>query len=83
MRWGLEQSRNLMTVRAANDSGMENVTNTFRAMNIGDYPPYLSYALGAGDTTVLKMTNAYSMLVNHGRELKPTVIDFAQSRTAR
>jgi penicillin-binding protein 1A len=83
MRWGLEQSRNLMTVRAAADSGMDNVTDTFRAMGIGDYPDYLSYALGAGDTTVLKMVNAYSMLVNHGRELKPTLIDFAQNRKGK
>lgn len=80
MRWGLEQSRNLMTVRAAADAGMDNVNDTFRAMGIGDYPDYLSYALGAGDTTVLKMVNAYSMLVNHGRELKPTLIDFVQNR---
>ncbi|MBL0924213.1 MAG: transglycosylase domain-containing protein [Sphingomonadaceae bacterium] len=83
MRWGLEQSRNLMTVRAAADSGMDNVTDTFRAVGIGDYPDYLSYALGAGDTTVLKMVNAYSMLVNHGRELKPTLIDFAQNREGK
>ena len=83
MRWGLEQSRNLMTVRAAADSGMDNVTDTFRAMSIGDYPDYLSFALGAGDTTVLKITNAYSMLVNHGRELKPTLIDFAQNRRGK
>ncbi len=83
MRWGLEQSRNLMTVRAASDSGMNNVTDTFRSMSIGDYPPYLSFALGAGDTTVLKMTNAYSMLVNHGRELKPTLIDYAQNRRGK
>ncbi len=83
MRWGLEQSRNLMTVRAAAESGMDNVTDTFRAMGIGDYPEYLSYALGAGDTTVLKMVNAYSMLVNHGRELKPTLIDFAQNRKGK
>jgi penicillin-binding protein 1A len=80
MRWGLEQSRNLMTVRAAADAGMDNVTDTFRAMGIGDYQSYLSFALGAGDTTVLKITNAYSMLVNHGRELKPTLIDYAQNR---
>ena len=80
MRWGLEQSRNLMTVRAAAESGMGNVTDTLRNMSIGDYPDYLSYALGAGDTTVLRMVNAYSMLVNHGRELKPTFIDFAQNR---
>ncbi|MEE9432703.1 MAG: transglycosylase domain-containing protein [Sphingorhabdus sp.] len=83
MRWGLEQSRNLMTVRAANDAGMENVANTFRAMNIGDYPPYLAFALGAGDTTVLKMTNAYSMLVNHGKKLNPTFIDFVQNRRGK
>ena len=83
MRWGLEQSRNLMTVRAAAESGMDNVTNTFRDVGIGDYPDYLSYALGAGDTTVLKMVNAYSMLVNHGRELKPTLIDFAQNRKGK
>ncbi len=83
MRWGLEQSRNLMTVRAAAESGMDNVTDTFRDFGIGDYPDYLSYALGAGDTTVLKMVNAYSMLVNHGRELKPTLIDFAQNRKGK
>lgn len=83
MRWGLEQSRNLMTVRAAAETGMHNVTDTFRAMNIGDYPPYLAFALGAGDTTVLKMTNAYSTLVNHGRELKPTFIDYVQDRKGR
>jgi penicillin-binding protein 1A len=83
MRWGLEQSRNLMTVRAANDAGMKNVADVFRALSIGDYPPYLAYSLGAGDTTVLKMTNAYSMLVNHGKELKPTLIDFVQNRKGR
>jgi penicillin-binding protein 1A len=83
MRWGLEQSRNLMTVRAAAESGMDNVTDTFRDVGIGDYPDYLSYALGAGDTTVLKMVNAYSMLVNQGRELKPTLIDFAQNRKGK
>ncbi len=83
MRWGLEQSRNLMTVRAAAGAGMKNVSDTFRAMSIGDYAPYLSFALGAGDTTVLKMTNAYSMLVNHGKQLKPTFIDFVQDRKGR
>jgi penicillin-binding protein 1A len=83
MRWGLEQSRNLMTVRAANEVGMKNVADTFRAVNIGDYPPYLAFALGAGDTTVLQMTNAYSMLVNQGKELKPTTIDYVQARDGR
>ncbi len=80
MRWGLEQSRNLMTVRAANDAGMPNVVKTIKTMGIGDYKPYLSFALGAGDTTVERMVNAFSMLVNHGRKLDSTVIDFAQDR---
>ncbi|MBH9536956.1 MULTISPECIES: penicillin-binding protein 1A [Novosphingopyxis] len=83
MRWGLEQSRNLMTVRAANDTGMPNVVKTIKTMGIGDYKPYLSFALGAGDTTVEKMVNAFSMLVNHGRKLDPTVIDFAQDRSGK
>lgn len=83
LRWGVEQSRNLMTVRAANDAGMENVVKTIKTMGIGDYKPYLAFALGAGDTTVTKLTNAYSMLANNGRELTPTVIDFVQNRKGK
>ena len=83
MRWGLEQSRNLMTVHIANDAGMENVTKTFRRTGIGDYKPYLSFALGAGDTTVLKMVNAYSALANHGVQFEPTLIDFVQDRSGK
>lgn len=83
LRWGVEQSRNLMTVRAANDAGMDNVVKTIKTMGIGDYQPYLAFALGAGDTTVTKLTNAYSMLVNHGRELQPTTIDYVQDRSGK
>ncbi len=83
MRFGLEQSRNLMTVRAANEAGMENVVGTFRTMGIGEYRPYLAFALGAGETTVARMTNAYAMLVNHGRELTPRLIDYVQDRNGR
>jgi len=72
-----------MTVREANDAGMENVVKTIKTMGIGDYKPYLAFALGAGDTTVMKLTNAYSMLANHGRELTPTVIDFVQDRKGK
>jgi len=83
MRWGVEQSRNLMTVRAASQTGMANVVKTIKTMGIGEYAPYLSVALGAGDTTVLRLTNAYSMLANQGRELKPTVIDYVQDRNGK
>ncbi len=75
MRWGVEQSRNLMTVRAASQTGMAKVIATAAKLGVGNYDNYLSIALGAGDTTVLKLTNAYAMLANHGREVRPTIID--------
>ncbi|MBP8670601.1 MAG: transglycosylase domain-containing protein, partial [Sphingobium sp.] len=80
MRWGIEQSRNLMTVRTASQTGMDRVVRTIKAMNIGAYQPYLAYALGAGETTVEKMVNAYAALANHGRLNAPRVIDYAQDR---
>jgi penicillin-binding protein 1A len=80
MRWGLEQSRNLMTVRIASDSGMENVAETIKRVGIGDYKPYLAYALGAGETTVLQMVNAYAALANNGVQYAPSLIDFVQNR---
>ena len=83
MRWGLEQSRNLMTVRTASQVGMEPIVDTIRTMGIGEHEPYLSTALGAGSTTVEKITNAYAMLANHGRELKPRVIDYVQDRRGK
>ncbi len=82
MRWGLEQSRNLMTVQIANQVGMEHVVDTIQKIGVSSQklPPYLSYALGAGETTVMRMVNAYSILVNQGRALNPTLIDFVQNR---
>ncbi|ALR18975.1 MULTISPECIES: penicillin-binding protein 1A [Sphingobium] len=83
LRWGVEQSRNLMTVRAASQTGMERVVRTIKAMGIGDYQPYLSFALGAGETTVERMVNAYAMLANHGRQLSPKVMDYVQDRRGK
>jgi penicillin-binding protein 1A len=83
MRWGLEQSRNLMTVRIANDAGMVNVVRTIKLMGIGDYQPYLSFALGAGDTTVMQMTSAYAALANNGVKYTPTLIDYIQDRNGK
>jgi penicillin-binding protein 1A len=80
LRWGVEQSRNLMTVRAASQTGMAKVTATAAKLGVGKYDNYLSIALGAGDTTVLKLTNAYAILANQGREVKPTLIDYVQNR---
>src|SRR5690606_17137180 len=83
MRWGLEQSRNLMTVHIAMDAGMENVTRTFENVGIGKYDNYPSFALGAGETTVMKMVNAYAALVNHGVQHVATVIVYVQDRRGK
>ena len=83
MRWGLEQSRNLMTVRIASDTGMDHVVNTFQRVGIGKYPPYLSFALGAGETTVQQMVNAYAALGNNGLQFTPSVIDYVQVRSGK
>lgn len=83
LRWGLEQSRNLMTVRIANDVGMKRVTRTFHNVGIGDYQNYLSFALGAGETTVSRMVNAYSALANNGVQFSGSVIDYVQDRNGK
>jgi len=83
LRWGLEQSRNLMTVRAASTIGMPKITDTARRLGVGDYENYLSIALGAGDTTVLRLTNAYAILANQGRSVHPTTIDYVEDREGK
>lgn len=87
MRWGVEQSRNLMTVRAASQTGMDKVVKLAEAVGISEpgkpYPAVLAVALGAGDTTVAKMVNAYSILANNGRATTPSLIDFVQDRNGK
>ncbi|MEP7221948.1 MAG: transglycosylase domain-containing protein [Novosphingobium sp.] len=83
MRWGLEQSRNLMTVHIANDTGMDHVVKTINRVGIGNYPPYLSFALGAGETTVAQMVNAYSALANNGVQYSQSLIDYVQDRSGK
>jgi penicillin-binding protein 1A len=80
MRWGVEQSRNLMTVKAASQTGMDHVVSLMDRIGVGKYPPYLSFALGAGETTVSRMVNAYAILANQGRAHPATLIDFVQDR---
>ncbi|PLK25786.1 penicillin-binding protein 1A [Novosphingobium sp. TH158] len=83
MRWGLEQSRNLMTVHIANDTGMDRVAKTIERVGIGKYEPYLAFALGAGDTTVAQMVNAYSALANNGVQFTQSLIDYVQDRNGK
>jgi penicillin-binding protein 1A len=81
LRFGIEHSRNVMTVRLAQDVGMPLIAEYAKRFGVyDDLPPYLSFALGAGETTTLRMTAAYSMFANGGRRIKPTLIDRIQDR---
>ena len=81
LRYGIEHSKNLMTVRLAREIGMPLIAEYAKRFGIyDDLPNYLSYSLGAGETTVLKMVTGYSMLANGGRRVKPTLIDRIQDR---
>ena len=83
LRYGLEQSQNVMTVQVAMTAGMPNVVKQIDALGIGSYDPYPAFALGAGETTVEKMTAAYAALANHGRLNQPTLVDYVQDRRGK
>jgi penicillin-binding protein 1A len=81
LRYGIEHSLDLMTVRLAKDVGMPLIVEYAKKFGVyDDLKPYLPMALGAGETTVLRLTTAYSMLANGGRRIKPTLIDRIQDR---
>ena len=81
LRTGIEKSRNQMTVRLAQDMGMELVAEYAERFGIYDkMAPYLPMALGSGETTVMRMVSAYAVIANGGKQIKPTVIDRIQDR---
>ena len=81
MRLGIEKSRNLMTARLAMNLGMDKVQDYARRFGLNDnLPALLSMSLGAGETTLLRLTAAYGMLVNGGHEITPSLIDRIQDR---
>ncbi|MGH6946256.1 MAG: penicillin-binding protein 1A [Kiloniellales bacterium] len=81
IRVGIEKSRNLMTVRLAENIGMEAIVDVAKRFNIVDeMPSVLSMSLGAAETTLLRLTAAYAELVNGGKRITPTVIDRIQER---
>ncbi|WP_082092550.1 penicillin-binding protein 1A [Devosia epidermidihirudinis] len=81
LRRGIERSRNVMTVRLAKDIGMPLVAEYARLFGIYDsMQPVLAMALGAGETTDMRMTAAYATIANGGRKIVPTLIDRVQDR---
>ena len=79
LRMGLEKSRNLMTVRIAQELGVKKIVNFTKQLGIYDNPQeLLSISLGSTETTLLKLTSAYCVFVNGGKKIKPILIDRIQ-----
>ncbi len=79
IRTGLEKSRNLMTVRIAQEIGIDKIANFAKSLKIYDNPEeLLSISLGSAETTLLKLTSAYSSFVNGGKLVEPIFLDRIQ-----
>jgi len=84
LRVGIEKSRNQMTVRLAQELGMPLVIEYSKRFGAyDDLLPVLAMSLGAGETTLLRMTAAYAVFANGGRQVRPTLIDRIQDRWGR
>jgi penicillin-binding protein 1A len=84
LRRGIEQSRNVMTVRLADDLGMTKVADLAQRLGIYEkLPMQLAMSLGAGETSLLKMVTAYSIFDNGGKKVTATLIDRVQDRYGR
>ncbi len=79
LRVGLEKSRNLMTVRIAQSLGIDKLVNFSKQLGIYDNPDeLLSISLGSTETTLLRLTSAYSAFVNGGKVVEPIIVDRIQ-----
>ena len=84
LRIGIENSRNLMTIRIAQYLGMDKVSEIAdRTGILNDMPKVLSMSLGAGETSLIKLTSAYASFVNGGKYLNPNIIDRIQDRRGK
>ncbi len=84
LRTGIEQSRNVMTVRLADDMGIDKLKEMTERVGIyTNMPRVLAMSLGAGETTLMRMVTAYSMFANGGKRVKSALIDRIQDRYGR
>ncbi len=84
LRQGIEKSRNLMTVRLAQDVGMDKVAEYARKMGVNpNLPELLSMSLGAGETKLMNMASAFGMMVNGGKKIDTYLIERIQDRNGR
>ncbi|UWP91036.1 penicillin-binding protein 1A [Aliiroseovarius crassostreae] len=81
LRTGIEQSRNLMTVRLAQEIGMDTVAAYAERFGVyEEMNPFLANSLGSEETTLFKMVAAYAMFANGGERVEPTLVDRVQDR---
>ena len=84
LRRGIEFSRNVMTVRLAQDMGIDKFKGLTERLGIyNNLPALLATSLGSGETSLLRMTTAYSVLANGGKKIEPTMLDRIQDRYGR
>ncbi|WP_425411130.1 penicillin-binding protein 1A [Hyphococcus sp.] len=84
LRLGIEQSRNTMTARLAQDLGIGRILDYVNRFNLSeDLPRELAISLGAGETTLTRITAGYSVFVNGGKSVEPVLIDRIQDRTGK
>ena len=84
LRKGIEFSRNLMTVRIAQNLGLKIILKLSKDLNIyNEIPELLSVSLGSAETTLLKLTNAYSTFINGGQKINPVMIERIQDRRGK
>ena len=84
LRVGIEKSRNLMTIRLAQDVGMDVVAQYAERFGVYDQmDEYISLALGAQESTLYRMVSAYAMFANGGERVQPTLVDRVQDRFGR
>ena len=84
LRKGIEFSRNLMTVRIAQEVGLKKILQLSKKLNIyNEIPELLSVSLGSAETTLLQITNAYATFVNGGKKVNPILIERIQDRRGK
>ena len=84
LRSGVEQSRNLMTVRLAEAIGNEKILDLTKKTKIYQNPQnLLSFTLGAGETTLLNLSSAYSVFANGGKTIEPSLVDLIQDQNGK
>ncbi len=84
LRKGIEKSRNLMTVRVAQNLGFDKISHVSKSLGVYDnVPELLSVSLGSNETTLLKLTNAYCVFINGGKKVNPILINRIQDRRGK